>query len=623
MKWNKEQEQIISTQTPRIFISGKAGTGKTQILAEWCTQQLETDKLQGPDLLILLSNQEECRQFQGVLANRVGVKALMPKLTSLPLFWMWVLGQIPNYHIEDVTLLPEDDQKMLLTLLSSETVQSLYESLKTSKTKETAILAPDPAIDAQLKTYEKLLKNMKVIDAFDPALLLLNLLGRNRDDIETILSRFSTLIVDDYHLLSDIDHAILNQISPWFEKIIFTTDPIYSDAKHKPLTTIALETQYRGLAYPLSKTHPLPEIVLGSETAIASFLEKDIVNLTHQYWCRLADIGIQNPPLDTEKAVHTHFNKAGIPIRKKASTSYFNKIEIKEFLAFARLFVNLKDDSALFRVLPGLGLDVDDIYQLKQLLISEKTSIYEQFTQFGLQCSETTQTTLDTLYNTITEIQNQFESDDASAHSILTALFEKTGFKAQLEGSLSLETADYIENIGSFLLFVEEEGGSLLELLYKASLFDHDDDSTPSGDALYWLTDASPKPLDALYYFGPWDEMSLYKAASKVKRRIVFVPKIEDLDTVLTVFPAIQQIIKLDDINTTPSKKITGLALLPAPIRTPIEAPFKSGQTIRHPQFGIGTIRHIKGQGTQTQLDITFETGSKTLLARYAHLERV
>jgi DNA helicase-2/ATP-dependent DNA helicase PcrA len=48
----------------------------------------------------------------------------------------------------------------------------------------------------------------------------------------------------------------------------------------------------------------------------------------------------------------------------------------------------------------------------------------------------------------------------------------------------------------------------------------------------------------------------------------------------------------------------------------------KPGQKVRHPQFGVGTVREVDGKGDEMKLTVHFATvGTKKLIAKYARLE--
>ena len=54
------------------------------------------------------------------------------------------------------------------------------------------------------------------------------------------------------------------------------------------------------------------------------------------------------------------------------------------------------------------------------------------------------------------------------------------------------------------------------------------------------------------------------------------------------------------------------------------QSQFRRGQTVRHPQFGIGQIADVSGAGQQTRAVVDFRTvGRKTLILEYARLEMV
>ena len=52
--------------------------------------------------------------------------------------------------------------------------------------------------------------------------------------------------------------------------------------------------------------------------------------------------------------------------------------------------------------------------------------------------------------------------------------------------------------------------------------------------------------------------------------------------------------------------------------------PFSKGQTVRHPQFGLGRIAEINEMGQHTRAIVEFnKAGRKTLILEYARLEAV
>ena len=52
------------------------------------------------------------------------------------------------------------------------------------------------------------------------------------------------------------------------------------------------------------------------------------------------------------------------------------------------------------------------------------------------------------------------------------------------------------------------------------------------------------------------------------------------------------------------------------------ETGFALGQRVLHPKFGTGTVLNIEGQGSQSRIQVNFESeGSKWLVLAYARLE--
>jgi len=51
-----------------------------------------------------------------------------------------------------------------------------------------------------------------------------------------------------------------------------------------------------------------------------------------------------------------------------------------------------------------------------------------------------------------------------------------------------------------------------------------------------------------------------------------------------------------------------------------VETGFRLGQQVLHSKFGEGTVLNYEGSGTQSRIQVNFETGSKWLVVAYARL---
>jgi len=50
---------------------------------------------------------------------------------------------------------------------------------------------------------------------------------------------------------------------------------------------------------------------------------------------------------------------------------------------------------------------------------------------------------------------------------------------------------------------------------------------------------------------------------------------------------------------------------------------FRKGDIVRHPQYGIGSIRNIYGEGDDAVIVTKFEAGEKKLINRFSKLEKI
>ena len=60
------------------------------------------------------------------------------------------------------------------------------------------------------------------------------------------------------------------------------------------------------------------------------------------------------------------------------------------------------------------------------------------------------------------------------------------------------------------------------------------------------------------------------------------------------------------------------------PTRTAPDAPVRSGDKVRHPSFGEGTVIEVKQRGSDWDVTVAFKgRGIKTLAASFARLEKL
>jgi DNA helicase-2/ATP-dependent DNA helicase PcrA len=86
----------------------------------------------------------------------------------------------------------------------------------------------------------------------------------------------------------------------------------------------------------------------------ADYIIKKIINSPYD----LSDIAIICRSANQSYILEQRLNMKGIPYNKFGGLKFLEKVIIKDILAFLRIFVNLKDEIALFRVLqlyPGIG----------------------------------------------------------------------------------------------------------------------------------------------------------------------------------------------------------------------------------------------------------------------------
>jgi DNA helicase-2/ATP-dependent DNA helicase PcrA len=370
--------------------------------------------------------------------------------------------------------------------------------------------------------------------------------------------------------------------------------------------------------------------------------------------------------------------RANMPYRIYGGQRFYDRLEIRNALAYLRLLHNRNDDAAMERVfnVPTRGIGAATISHIRQHARAEGCSMWDASQQVlannGL--STRAHKAVDSFMNLI----NRLAEDTAEAHlhelvdhviqqsGLIQHHLKEKGEKAQtrIDNLNELVSAAKSFAIGwSPVQQTDDPDGDLDPqastplgaMLDQAALDAGEQQADESEDSVQLMTLHSAKGLEfPLVFLGGVEEglfphkMSLEEGGRlEEERRLCYVGITRAMQKLYITYAETRRLHGQETFNR-PSRFIGELPdeLLqevrlkssisrPVTARQPqatfdrwgrhheLETPaIALGQLVRHPMFGIGTVVNAEGAGPQARVQVNFESeGSKWLVLAYAKLE--
>ncbi len=264
--------------------------------------------------------------------------------------------------------------------------------------------------------YQQKLKTAGVMD-FDDILLNMNYLLRdNRDALLSIADRFSYIMVDEYQDTNYAQYLILKKLSQFHRNICVVGDDsqsIYAfrGAKIENILNFKkdypecklfrLERNYRSTGVIVDAANSLIEHNAGripkkcyavGETGekiklLKNFTEGDeavsivseIMSRMRETHCRYKDFAILYRTNAQSRVLEEQLRRRNVPYMIYSGNSFFDRAEIKDFMAYFKLAVNPSDDESFRRVVnkPARGIGDTTFRQVEMKALADGTSLFQ------------------------------------------------------------------------------------------------------------------------------------------------------------------------------------------------------------------------------------------------------
>lgn len=405
----------------------------------------------------------------------------------------------------------------------------------------------------------------------------------------------------------------------------------------------------------------------------SDFVAQQITLMSHKGY-KLTDMAVLYRTNAQSRVVEESLRRAQIPAKIVGGVGFYDRREIKDILAYARLAINPSDDVAFRRIVgrPKRGIGDTAVQKLldwgslhrKPLL--EAARVADTILERGAsKCQE-----FALLMQSLSEAVDLYEP-----HHFLRLIIESTGYleMLKLEGQEGLDRRENLEELLNAATEWSEqhEGGSIADFLDDAALLSSVDDEKVKREnggvpeesvTLMTLHNAKGLEFPVVFIVGveegllPSRNSLMEPGGLEEERRLFYVGITRAMDRLyLTAAENRMQYGKtnacedsrfLEEIEggfipvdlygqpATAKKRGNWSTFHPSAPSVPRStAPsatassgtdgFKGGEKVKHPKFGTGIVLAVAGFGDKQQVTVNFAgVGNKTLLTKFANLTR-
>ena len=722
---NDEQRNAVANPSQHLLVLAGAGSGKTRVLVHRIAWLLEAEQASPYSILAVTFTNKSAREMRG------RIEALMANSFA----GMWVgtfhglAHRLLRTHwkeaglVQDFQILDGDDQLRLIKRINrllkidedkwpAKQCQWYINSQKDEGLRSGNI---DHFEDDYTKTvlkvykaYEEACDRGGMIDFGEILLRAHELWLKNPQVLEHYQRRFKHILVDEFQDTNSIQYAWLRVLAGTQNQLMVVGDDdqsIYGwrgakieniqqfNVDFSDAETVRLEQNYRSTSTILKAANKLisnnqsrlgknlwTEDGDGEQISLyEAFNEQDearfIVDRLQDWFNngnRRSDAAILYRSNAQSRELEDALLRMGMPYRIYGGHRFYERLEIKNALAYLRLVINRDDDTAIERVInvPTRGIGGRTIEQVRSVAREENCSLWQACAKCvneSLMTSRASNAVLsfleliDELSLACGELELAEKAEHIVNHTGLIQHHEKEGgekARARIENLEELVTAaNNFDDPDIDEDFDLKSNAFLSAFLDKAALDAGETQADESEDAVQLMTLHSAKGLEFHLVFLAGMEEGLFPhkmsmnniAGLEEERRLCYVG-ITRARTKLYMSHAESRRLHGDVNLCRPSRFISEIpnelldeirmkssvsrpsfgttrigsrvsSKLSGDIEVP-ETDLSLGQRVVHGKFGEGVILNYEGQGPNARVQVNFDAvGSKWLVLSYAKLE--
>jgi DNA helicase-2/ATP-dependent DNA helicase PcrA len=729
----QQQAAVTHSGTPLLVIAG-AGSGKTRVLTRRIAYLLGERNVAPYEILAITFTNKAANEMKERVIELVGGRAKAMWVSTFHSACVRILRSDAAAlgYSNSFTIYDSSDSLRLITLVmkdmnldpkryNSRAIAGLISDAKNelmgpADFAQTVKNQFDEIVAEVFSHYQRRLTNANAMDFDDLISRTVELFQRHPDVRSKYRSRFKHILVDEYQDTNQAQYQLIRELVgvtydgfPQAELCVVgdSDQSIYAfrganirnilqfEDDFTDATTILLEQNYRSTQNILSAANAVisnnegrKEKNLWSESGHGDIIKGYVAEDEHDEADHviseikiLRDEGISNPG-DTAIFYRTNaqsrvfeeaFLRSSIPYKVVGGVRFYERKEVKDFLAYLRVIVNPTDEVSLRRIIntPKRGIGDRALESVDLYAKNEGLSLWQALRSVNLISTVPARSAsaISGFIDLINNLQTLLEAKVLPS-VIAQAALEQSGLLSEFEKSDDLQDEGRVENLQELVsVAVEYEEGeveegeeiSLQGFLENVSLV-ADSDQIPDGEdhggVVTLMTLHTAKGLEFPTVFLTGMEEGIFphnrtlgdKKELEEERRLAYVGLTRAQHRLYlsrsqyrTSWGAPTYNPESRFLNEIPEKLIEWNQHSPAPTRSSVlkSSTFRPtpratgkktsttmvlevGDRVSHDTFGLGKVVGVSGEGDRAEATIDFGTsGEKRLLLRYAPVEKL
>lgn len=719
-----QQEAVLHSEGPLLIFAG-AGSGKTRVLTHRIAYMIMEKGVSPWNIFAVTFTNKAAGEMKERIGHLLGSRAEEVWISTFHSSGVKILRR----HAEKIglgpyfTIFDDSDQMGLIKealealninpkIYSPRSVQAKINNAKNE------LISPenysekyndffDEKVAKVYTWYEERLRKNNSVDFGDLLLLPVRLFEQHPEILKLYQDRFRYIMVDEYQDTNHAQYRLIKLLAQGQHNLCVVGDDdqsIYrwrgADIKNildfekdfADATVIKLEQNYRSTQTILKGANEVVNKIAGrrpkelwtengegeklvlytakSEKGEAAFVVKKIKEITERENIGLNEFALFYRTNAQSRVFEDELRKHNLPYIIVGGTRFYDRLEIKDMLAYLYVISNPQDSLHLKRIInvPGRGIGKTSIEKMEAFANAKNITLYDALSspqEAGI-AGKTAQEVLKFLellktLNTTQPFLDESNNLSRKLSEWVKQLMETSGYIAELKTEKTPEAESRLENLDELLSVVADfeisnPQGTLSNFLEQITLASDLDKMENGKGVLPLMTLHLAKGLEFNYVFLVGLEEGLFPHTRSLEspeemdeeRRLMYVGMTRAKKELFMSHAQTRMLYGREQWNIpsrflddVPKNLLDHKEELSAPERSKAmytsvgssnassfvskaaeDNPYQVGRKVKHPIFGLGSIKVFEGTVGDAKLTVLFQSGElKRLLVKYANLQ--
>lgn len=575
-----QQQAVLKTQGPLLILAG-AGSGKTRVITTRIAYLIEQGVAPVNILAITFTN-KAAKEMGSRVEDLIGNKAKFIQISTFHSFCSKILrreSEVIDYSNNFTIYDTSDKMSLIKTIMDTMGIDKKMLDASTVARKISAakdeLISPDDYIEKYnyetiggtigtiYKKYNHELQKNNAMD-FDDLIYNTVFIFKNFPNIlKKYQEQYKYIMVDEYQDTNYGQYILVNLLSKLHKNICVVGDDdqsIYgwrgADVKnildfekdYENVTVIKLEQNYRSSSNIIdaakkviknngmrkdksiwtssSSGEKIQVVELENDIKEADYVASQIEIQKHEHNLKYTDFAILYRANSLSRKFEEALSLHGIPYRVFGGLKFFDRMEVKDLIAYLKIIDNPDDDISLKRIInvPKRSIGAKSVEKLENYASQLNISLYDALQDAKEILGNTkAQKSIAVFYEIIEQLKKYAISMPTS--ELFEKLIEVTGYTLEYEQIKSPENNARLDNIGELKSLISEyektaTDPTLRIFLQEAVLSTDMDTSDGQNDYVSLMTMHSAKGLEFDTVFVGATEEGIFPSSRSVMDQI-------------------------------------------------------------------------------------------------------